>query len=130
MTLPKFNPFDPLFRANPYPFYQALREQDPVHTTDVGNIVLTRHEDVFSTLRSNDFSRDIEASANEPTDPLWIAKRERRKGREGAKTILNLDPPDHTRLRRLVSKAFTPTSIDRLRPRIQQLVDDVLDKAA
>ncbi|MEI8393024.1 MAG: hypothetical protein WCG40_11050, partial [Actinomycetes bacterium] len=91
MTLPKFNPFDPLFRANPYPFYQALREQDPVHAADVGNIVLTRHEDVFSTLRSNDFSRDIEASANEPTDPLWIAKRERRKGREGAKTILNLD---------------------------------------
>ncbi|GDX26211.1 cytochrome P450 [Actinomycetes bacterium] len=130
MSRPTFNPFDPVFRANPYPFYQALREQDPVHTTDVGNIVLTRYEDVSTTLRSNDFSRDIEASANEPTDPLWIAKRERRKGREGAKTILNLDPPDHTRLRRLVSKAFTPTAIDRLRPRIQQLVDDVLDKAA
>jgi cytochrome P450 len=130
MSRPTFNPFDPVFRANPYPFYKALREQDPVHAADVGNIVLTRHEDVFSTLRSNDFSRDIEASANEPTDPLWIAKRERRKGRGGGNTILNLDPPDHTRLRRLVSKAFTPTSIDRLRPRIQQLVDDVLDKAA
>ena len=130
MSRPTFNPFDPVFRANPYPFYQALREQDPVHATDLGNIVLTRYEDVSATLRSNDFSRDIEASANEPTDPLWIAKRERRKGREGAKTILNLDPPDHTRLRRLVSKAFTPTAIDRLRPRIQQLVDDVLDKAA
>ena len=130
MSRPTFNPFDPVFRANPYPFYQALREQDPVHAADVGNIVLTRYEDVSATLRSNDFSRDIEASANEPTDPLWIAKRERRKGREGAKTILNLDPPDHTRLRRLVSKAFTPTAIDRLRPRIQQLVDDVLDKAA
>ena len=130
MTRPTFNPFDPVFRANPYPFYQALREQDPVHATDLGSVVLTRYEDVSATLRSNDFSRDIEASANEPTDPLWIAKRERRKGREGAKTILNLDPPDHTRLRRLVSKAFTPTAIDRLRPRIQQLVDDVLDKAA
>ena len=130
MSLPTFNPFDPVFRANPYPFYQALREQDPVHATDLGSVVLTRYEDVSATLRSNDFSRDIEATANEPTDPLWIAKRERRKGREGAKTILNLDPPDHTRLRRLVSKAFTPTAIDRLRPRIQQLVDDVLDKAA
>ena len=129
MTRPTFNPFDPVFRANPYPFYQALREQDPVHATDLGSVVLTRYEDVSATLRSNDFSRDIEATANEPTDPLWIAKRERRKGREGAKTILNLDPPDHTRLRRLVSKAFTPTSIDRLRPRIQQLVDDVLDQA-
>jgi cytochrome P450 len=61
MSRPTFNPFDPVFRANPYPFYKALREQDPVHAADVGNIVLTRHEDVFSTLRSNDFSRDIEA---------------------------------------------------------------------
>ncbi|MSO39985.1 MAG: cytochrome P450 [Ilumatobacteraceae bacterium] len=130
MTRPTFNPFDPAFRANPYPFYQALREQDPVHSTPLGSIILTRYEDVSATLRSNDFSRDIEATANEPTDPLWIAKRERRKGRDGAKTILNLDPPDHTRLRRLVSKAFTPTAIDRLRPRIQQLVDDVLDQAS
>jgi len=130
MNKPVFNPFNPAFRANPYPFYKDLREQDPVHATELGGIVLTRYEDVSSTLRSNDFSRDIEATANEPTDPLWIAKRERRKGREGAKTILNLDPPDHTRLRRLVSKAFTPTSIDRLRPRIQQLVDDVLDRAS
>ncbi len=130
MTQPTFNPFDPVFRANPYPFYEALREQDPVHSTPLGSIILTRYEDVSATLRSNDFSRDIEATANEPTDPLWIAKRERRKGREGAKTILNLDPPDHTRLRRLVSKAFTPSATDRLRPRIQQLVDDVLDKAS
>jgi len=88
MNKPVFNPFNPVFRANPYPFYEALREQDPVHTTELGGIVLTRYEDVSSTLRSNDFSRDIEATANEPTDPLWIAKRERRKGREGAKTIL------------------------------------------
>ena len=46
------------------------------------------------------------------------------------KNILNLDPPDHTRLRRLVTLAFTPSAIERLRPRIQQLVDDVLDVAA
>lgn len=130
MTTPTFNPFDPLFRANPYPFYDALREQDPVHYTPFGTVVLTRFEDIAWTLRSNDFSRDIEATANEPLDPLSKAKRDRRKNRSGAKTILNLDPPDHTRLRRLVSKAFTPSAIERLRPRIQQLVDDVLDRAA
>ncbi len=130
MNKPAFNPFDPAFRANPYPFYDALREQDPVHITPYGNVILTRFEDVSWTLRSNDFSRDIDATANEPTEPLAKAKWDRRQDRTGAKTILNLDPPDHTRLRRLVSKAFTPTSIERLRPRIQQLVDDVLDRAA
>jgi cytochrome P450 len=129
LNKPAFNPFDPAFRANPYPFYDALREQDPVHITPYGNVILTRFEDVSWTLRSNDFSRDIEATANEPTEPLAKAKWDRRQDRTGAKTILNLDPPDHTRLRRLVSKAFTPTSIERLRPRIQQLVDDVLDRS-
>ena len=127
---PVFNPFDPAFRANPYPFYAALRQFDPVHRTPLGTVVLTRYDDVAFTLRSNDFSRDIEVHANEPTDPVLLAKRARRRGREGAKSILNLDPPDHTRLRRLVSKAFTPTAMERLRPRIQNLVDDALDRAA
>lgn len=127
---PVFNPFDPAFRANPYPFYADLRQFDPVHRTPLGTIVLTRYDDVASTLRSSDFSRDIEAHANEPTDPVQQAKRARRRGRDGAKSILNLDPPDHTRLRRLVSKAFTPSAMERLRPRIQQLVNDALDRAA
>lgn len=128
-SLARFTPLDPAFRANPYPFYDALREHDPVHRSGDA-IILTRYEDVAYTLRSNDFSRDIEANANEPTDPLARAKRDRRRSRNASKTILNLDPPDHTRLRRLVSKAFTPSSIERLRPRVQQLVDDVLDRAA
>ena len=127
---PRFDPSDPAFRADPYPFYDRLRELDPVHRTPFDTIVLTRYEDVAWTLRSNDFSRDVEANGNEPIDQLGKAKRARRQNRSGSKSILNLDPPDHTRLRRLVSKAFTPTAIERLRPRIQQLVDDVLDRAA
>jgi cytochrome P450 len=130
VTKAVFNPFDPTFRANPYPFYDALREQDPVHLTPLGSIVLTRYDDIGWTLRSADFSRDIEANANESSDPTMRAKRERRRSRSGAKSILNLDPPDHTRLRRLVSKAFTPSAIERLRPRIQSLVDTALDAAA
>lgn len=130
MTQAVFNPFDPAFRANPYPFYDALREQEPVHFTPLGTVVLTRYDDIGSTLRSADFSRDIEANAKESSDPTMQAKRERRRSRSGAKSILNLDPPDHTRLRRLVSKAFTPTAIERLRPRIQSLVDSALDAAA
>lgn len=124
-----FNPFDPAFRANPYPFYDRLRTEAPAYWTPLGTVVLSRYDDVAWTLRSNDFSRDIEASANEPTDPRAKALRERRRSRSGAKTILNLDPPDHTRLRRLVSKAFTPSAVERLRPRVQQLVDDVLERA-
>lgn len=130
MTQAVFNPFDPAFRANPYPFYDALRAQEPVHFTPLGTVVLTRYDDIGWTLRSADFSRDIEANAKESSDPTMRAKRERRRSRSGAKSILNLDPPDHTRLRRLVSKAFTPTAIERLRSRIQSLVDSALDAAA
>lgn len=125
MTTPTFNPFDPAFRANPHPFYDALREQDPVHLAPGGLVVLTRYDDVASVLRSNDFSRDVEKSAKPVDDPIRTRMRERR--RDSSKSILNLDPPDHTRLRRLVSKSFTPSAIERLRPSVQGLVDDALD---
>jgi cytochrome P450 len=123
-----FNPFDPAFRADPYPFYDILRDKAPVYFSPLETIVLSRYEDIAITLRSNDFSRDIEKNANLPTNPIQTRKRAQRADGEG-KSILNLDPPDHTRLRRLVSVAFTPSAIERLRPRIQQLVDAVLDRA-
>jgi cytochrome P450 len=129
-----FNPFDPAFRANPYPFYDRLRTEDPVHVSPLGFTVLTRYDDVARALRGAEFARDIEAHTPPPVDPVRLRRRERLQRRRdegrGAKTILNLDPPDHTRLRRLVSLAFTPSAIERLRPRVQQLVDDVLDVAA
>lgn len=121
-----FNPFDAQFRNNPHPFYDRLREHEPVHVTPLGFVVLTRYADVVNTLRSNDFSRDIELNANLPDSPTRRFKRDN----ERSKSILNLDPPDHTRLRRLVSKSFTPSAIERLRSRIQQLVDQALVKAS
>ncbi|MEO8362879.1 MAG: cytochrome P450 [Ilumatobacteraceae bacterium] len=127
MSEPLFNPFDPAFRANPYPFYDTLREAEPVHRTALGMVVLTRYEDVSATLRSNDFSRDVEKYSEQSSSAARQRRRQRNEGR--TKSILNLDPPDHTRLRRLVSKSFTPSAIDRLRPRIQQLVDTRLDRA-
>lgn len=134
MTELLFNPFDPSFRADPYPFYDRLREVDPVHRSPFGNVVLTRYADVARTLRGAEFARDVEANTELRPDDPRRARRERFRQRleEGtvAKSILNLDPPDHTRLRRLVSLAFTPTAIERLRPRVQQLVDGVLDRAA
>ena len=125
MSEVSFNPFDPEFRKNPYPFYEKLRELEPVHVTPLGFIVLTRYDDVVNTLRNNDFSRDIELNANLPETPTRKFKREN----ERSKSMLNLDPPDHTRLRRLVSKSFTPSAIEKLRARIQQLVDESLASA-
>ena len=122
-----WDPSDPLFRADPYPFYDRLRLEAPVYQVPGGPLVVTRYDDVARVLRSNEVSRDIEANARiDESDPIAVRRRERRGG---AKTILNLDPPDHTRLRRLVSKAFTPSAVDRLRPRIEALVDAVLDHA-
>jgi cytochrome P450 len=127
-TPPTWNPLDPEFRANPYPTYARLRSEAPVTRTDLDTLVLARYADVALTLRSPQFSRDIDANARPRPDPVSIRRRERRA--QGARSILNLDPPDHTRLRRLVTTAFTPTAIERLRPRIQQMVDQALDRAA
>jgi cytochrome P450 len=125
---PVYNPFDPAFRANPYPFYDRLRAESPAYVTAVGLTIITRYDDVARTLRSNDFSRDVDANSTPRDDPIFERRRARRNG--GAKTILNLDPPDHTRLRRLVSKAFTPSAIDALRSGMEVQVDAVLDRAA
>jgi cytochrome P450 len=131
---PVFNPFDPAFRADPYPSYAALREAEPVHVSPFGFVVLTRYDDVARTLRGNEFSRDVDANAAESTDPLRQERRRRMRQRRAdgnaAKSILNLDPPDHTRLRRLVSLAFTPSAIERLRSRVASLVTTILDRAA
>lgn len=124
-----WDPANAHFRADPYPFYAALREQEPVYAVpNDGPIVLTRYDDVVRVLRGADLSRDIEV--NQRIDENNSVAVHRRDHRVGAKTILNLDPPDHTRLRRLVSKAFTPTAIDQLRHPIERMVDDVLDLAA
>ena len=124
-----WDPADAAFRADPYPAYSYLRDYAPIYPAPGGPLVVTRYADVARVLRSNDVSRDIEAHARiDPNDAVAVRRRARRQG--GAKTILNLDPPDHTRLRRLVSKAFTPSAVERLRPRIEQMVDEALDRAA
>ena len=122
-----WDPGDPAFRADPYPTYHRLRTEAPVYPSPGGPVVATRYDDVVRILRSNDVSRDIEANQRiDENDPIAV----RRRQRNTAKTILNLDPPDHTRLRRLVSKAFTPSAVERLRPRIEAMVDERLDVAA
>jgi cytochrome P450 len=126
---PIWDPLHPAFRADPYPWYESLRTHDPVHRVDDYTVVLTRHEDVLSTLRGVEFARDIEQHAAAPIDnPVMERRRERSEQR--SKSILNLDPPDHTRLRKLATQAFTPKAVNRLRMTTEQMVDDVLDRAS
>jgi cytochrome P450 len=113
----EFNPFLPEFIADPYPLYHRLRIEDPVHWSPMGFWVLTRYDDVTMALRDPRFGRA-------GFDELLRA----RFGESGFDlSMLFRDPPDHTRLRMLVSKAFTPRVVERLRPRIQQVVDGLLD---
>src|SRR5437660_7405283 len=113
---------DPEFLADPYPTYHRLRAEDPVHQSPLGFWVLTRYDDVSAVLRDPRFIK-------EPLAALVAA----RFGAEGPRglghSMLDRDPTDHTRLRGLVSKAFTPRVVEGLRPRIQQVVDELITRA-
>jgi cytochrome P450 len=116
-----YNPFLPEVRADPYPTYHALREADPVHRSPfMAMWILTRYEDVALVLR----------------DPRFLADRtqwdgfQELEGVDPTRSLLSLDPPDHTRLRTLVSKAFTPRMVERLRPQARAIVDGALAAAA
>jgi cytochrome P450 len=123
-----YNPFDPDFIADPYGQYRALREADPVHQSPFGIWLLFRHEDVLRFLR--DPALSVEDRNAHPTPLRELSEAVMGdQATNGDYAMLNRDPPDHTRLRRLVSKAFTPRVVEGLRPRIQQLVDDALDRA-
>ncbi|MET1001458.1 MAG: cytochrome P450 [Acidimicrobiia bacterium] len=125
--LPMLNPFAPGFFDNPYAQYAEVREQDPVHLTPLGSYACFRYSDVHRLLRDTSLSVE-ERHANLPQPDLPPDLRALVDGHEhGNLTMLNLDPPDHHRLRRLVSKVFTPRMIEGLRPRVQSLVNEHLD---
>lgn len=130
MVTVQYNPFIPDVHANPYPMYARLRAEDPVHWSALMEAwVLTRYDDVVAVLTDSRFSADRRQARNRFADE--IARREEEFGPFGrTRTMLTSDPPEHTRLRRLVSKAFTPRMVEGLRPRIQEIVDELLDAAA
>jgi cytochrome P450 len=124
-----FNPFEPGFFDDPYRQYAALREHDPVHRSPLEVWVLFRYGDIVDVLRDSSLSVQVDNAT--PTARMQMFAEQAPEERErGAHSILNVDPPDHTRLRRLVSKAFTPKMVHELRPRIQVLVDEALDTMA
>jgi len=124
---PLFDPFAPGFTDDPYPQYTALREAAPVYEHPLGFWLLTRYEDVSWLLRAG-LSVEDRNVGDGPLKQL----REQMRGDEmvmDGLSMLDRDPPDHTRLRKLVSKAFTPRAIQALQPRIDALVDAMLDAA-
>jgi cytochrome P450 len=124
----EFNPFDPSFADDPYPHWKALREHAPVHRSAIGFWVLTRYDDVLRFVRDPGLSVEDRNARPGPLEELTRQVLGDDRAERGARAMLNLDAPDHTRLRKLVSKAFTPRVIERLRPRIQELVDEALDR--
>ena len=127
-----FNPFEPGFFDNPYAQYRLLRERDPVHRSELGFWVLFRYADVVRVLRDPGMSVE-ESNAlvtmGGPAAELFEELAAERPVSE-ERSMLGLDPPDHTRLRRLVTKAFTPRVLEMLRPRIERLVGQALDEVA
>lgn len=115
-----FNPMDPAFVADPYPTYHRLRAEDPVHHSPLGFWILTRYDDVAMALRDPRLAKEAIAA--------FIAARFGRAVPALGLSMLDRDPPDHTRLRSLVSKAFTPRVVEGLRPHIQEIVDGLLDR--
>jgi cytochrome P450 len=125
--MPEFETLAPAgtdFTADPYPVYAHLREQGPVHrvpTGEAGDIwVILGHEEVRNALTDVRLSNDVRHSSR------WVDDGGHAIGRN----MLQTDAPQHTRLRKLVAGEFTARRIESLRPRIQQLTDELLDAIA
>jgi len=124
---PLFNPLSPEFICDSYPHYERLRRTDPVHITAHGMYLASRHAEVSLVLRDKRFGKD------------FVERSKRRYGskimeepifRSMSHWMLQQDPPDHTRLRGLVVKAFTARRVEDMRPRIQEVVDKTIDRVA
>lgn len=122
---PLFNPLDPEFIRNPYPHYERMRAVDPVHLTPLGMYVASRHAEVSLVMRDKRFGKDYVERTIRRYGPKIM---EEPVFRSMSHWMLQQDPPDHTRLRGLVVKAFTARRVEDMRPRIQQVVDETLDR--
>ena len=131
-TLQQVDILSPGFKANPFPFFARLRVSQPVYRTTLPDKtqvwLLTRYEDVNHLLKDARFAKDRRnAMTPEQLRKLpWVPPMFRPLERN----MLDLDTSDHTRLRQLVQKAFTPRLIEEMRTRVQTLADELLDAAS
>jgi cytochrome P450 len=126
-TEPLFNPLSPEFIRDPYPHYERLRSTDPMHVTPFGAFVASRHAEVSQVMRDKRFGKDYVERTKRRYGPAIM---EQPVFRSMSHWMLQQDPPDHTRLRGLVVKAFTARRVEDMRPRIQEVVDHTLDRIA
>src|SRR6266436_3026397 len=126
-TEPLFNPLAPEFIRDPYPAYERLRTTDPMHLTPFGTFAASRHAEVSLVLRDKRFGKDFIERTVRRYGPQVV---EEPVFRSMSHWMLQQDPPDHTRLRGLVVKAFTARRVEDMRPRIQEIVDATLDRVA
>jgi cytochrome P450 len=115
---------DRAFLDDPYPTYRALREHDPVHRLPDGSYFLTRYDDlveVYRDTRTWSSDKKIQFKPNFDDSPLY---------EHHTTSLVFNDPPIHTRVRKLLAPAFTPRALKALQPRIEALVDRLLDSAA
>jgi cytochrome P450 len=122
---PLFNPLSPEFIANPYPFYHRLRAVEPMHLTPLGLYVASRHSDITTILRDKRFGKDFVGRMTRRYGPQIL---EEPVYRSMSHWMLQQDPPDHGRLRGLVVRAFTARRVEDMRPRIQEIVDGIIDR--
>ena len=124
---PTFNPLDPAFIADPYPFYHRLRAAAPVWQSPLGMWIVTRYDLAQQVLKDRRYGKDYAGNITRQYGPAGMQEPARASlGR----TMLVLDPPDHTRLRGLVTKAFTARRVEDMRPRIAAVVDRLIDRVA
>ena len=125
----RFDVSDPAFIADPYPVLNELREATPIYWNEAaGHWVITRFSDVQETLRDRRMGRNYThlfshaALGRAEPDSRWAAFQQHEQW-----SLLCLEPPDHTRIRRLVAKVFTPKSVTAIRPAVQGFADELLD---
>lgn len=139
-TPEKYDLFSPQFKSNPFPTFAHMRQHAPIHChhAPYGARIwyITRYEDVLDILKDNTrFAKDprnLERNTDNGDDQTQPAVSLSNKNifQNINQNMLFADPPDHTRLRTLVSQAFTPRRVELIRPRIQTIADDLLDKVA
>jgi len=127
-----FNPFAPGFAENPYEEYRVERESEPIQQTPFGPWIVFNHAESVQLLRDVTLSVDVrkamEILGEDPRDRAKMrAELFPDKAPREDTSILNIDPPDHTRLRKLVSSVFTPRRVADLAPMIERIVDEHLD---
>jgi cytochrome P450 len=130
-----FNPFAPGFAENPYEEYRVERESEPIQQTPFGPWIVFSHAESVQLLRDVTLSVDVrkamEILGEDPRDRAKMrAELFPDKAPREDTSILNIDPPDHTRLRKLVSSVFTPRRVADLAPMIERIVDEHLDAVA